>query len=175
MNDMLAEFAKRIAASEAREFATWLLSNTPGLPPILQTVHLLSIAAVMASIIFINLRILGLAVPRQHIGEMIGRLMPWTWVALFSLFISGLPFILARPARYFTNPVFQIKFLLLLLAILLAVFFYRLSQREVDYWTSSRQRLITGKVIAASSLILWFGIVMAGRWIAYSDYLFWPG
>jgi len=174
MNEMLAEFAQWIAAGKAREFATWLLSNTPGLPPILQTVHLLSIAAIMGSIIFINLRMLGLAVPRQHIGEMIGRLMPWTWFALLSLFISGLPFILARPARYFTNPVFQIKFSLLLPAILLAVLFYRLSKRETDYWTNSTQRLIAGKVIAASSLLLWFTIVMAGRWIAYSDYLFWP-
>lgn len=175
MNDMLAEFAQWIAASEARESATWLLSNTPGLPPILQTVHLLSIAAVMGSIIFINLRVLGLAARSQNVGEMIGRLMPWTWVALLTLFISGLPFILARPARYFANPVFQIKFSLLIPAILLAVLFYRLSLRHADYWTSSRQRLIKGKLIAAASLLLWLGIVMAGRWIAYSDYLFWPG
>ncbi len=175
MNDMLAVFAQWIATSEARELANWLLSNTPGLPPILQTIHLLSIAAVMGSIVFINLRVLGLAARRQQVGEMIGRLMPWTWFALPTLFISGLPFILARPARYFTNPVFQIKFSLLLPAILLAVLFYRLSLRETNYWTSSEHRLITGKIIAAGSLFLWLSIVMAGRWIAYSDYLFWPG
>jgi hypothetical protein len=175
MNDLLAELAQWIAASNARESATWLLRNVPGLPPIAQTIHLLSIAAVMGSVIFINLRVLGIAAPRQHPGEMIARLMPWTWYALIILFVSGLPFILARPARYFTNPVFQIKFLLLVSAVALTFVFYRLSLRETDYWTSSSQRLITGKMIAAISLVLWLGIVMAGRWIAYSDYLFWPG
>jgi len=25
------------------------------------------------------------------------------------------------------------------------------------------------------SLVLWIGVTMAGRWIAYSEYLFWPG
>ncbi len=29
-------------------------------------------------------------------------------------------------------------------------------------------------VFAALSLLLWLGVVMAGRWIAYSDYIFWP-
>jgi hypothetical protein len=28
------------------------------------------------------------------------------------------------------------------------------------------------KVIAAISLLLWVGVVLAGRWIAYVDYLF---
>ena len=175
MSDLLAEFAQWIAASEARQLATWLLSNIPGLPPVLQTFHLLSIAAIMGSIVFINLRVLGLGARRQQLGEMIRRLMPWTWFSLITLFLSGLPFIMARPARYFSNPVFQIKFSILLTAVLLAVLFYRLSLREPNYWTSSEFRLVTGKVTAAASLFLWIGVGLAGRWIAYSDYLFWPG
>ncbi len=174
MNGALSDFAQWLGNSQARELAISLLSNVPGLPPILQTIHLLSVAAVMASIVFIDLRVLGLALPSQTIPEMLRRLMPWTWGALGTLFLSGLPFLLARPARYFNNPVFQIKFSLLLPAIILAILFYRLSLRESDYWDAGSNRRVTAKLIALTSLLLWLGVVMAGRWIAYADYLFWP-
>ena len=175
MNEMLAEFARWIAATEAREFATTMLRTVPGLPPILQTVHLLSVAVIMASIVFINLRMLRFAVPSQRVGEMLDRLIPWTWTALLMLFLSGLPFVLARPGRYFTNPVFQIKFALLIPAVLLAGLIWQLGRRQSDYWERSAAHRNTGMAIAGVSLLLWLGVVMAGRWIAYSDYLFWPG
>jgi hypothetical protein len=172
MNELLAEFARWIAASEAREAATQMLRTVPGLPPILQTVHLLSVAAVMGSVVFINLRMLRLAVPSQSVSEMMSRLLPWTGVALVTLFLSALPFILARPGRYMTNPVFQIKFALLLPALILLLIIYLQERRMPHYWDCSR---IPASAIAGVSLVLWLGVVMAGRWIAYSDYLFWPG
>ena len=46
--------------------ALWTLTNVPGFPPIIQTVHILGIAVVMATIAFQSLRILGLAVPSQN-------------------------------------------------------------------------------------------------------------
>jgi hypothetical protein len=172
MNELLAEFARWLAASEARETATHLLRTVPGLPPILQTVHLLSVAAVMASIVFINLRMLRIALPSQSLHEMLGRLIPWTVSAMMTLFVSALPFVLARPGRYMTNPVFQIKFALLVPALILLILIYLQERRVPHYWENRR---VPAMLVGAGSLILWIGIVMAGRWIAYSDYLFWPG
>jgi hypothetical protein len=31
---------------------------------------------------------------------------------------------------------------------------------------------VSVKAVAALSLLLWIGVVMAGRWIAYRDYIF---
>lgn len=101
--------ADAIASSPLRDLAIYLLRNVPGLPPIIQSVHILGIAAIMASTIMIDLRILGVAVPSQRVDEMVKRLMPWTWWALLSNFLTGLPFVLARPGKYFFNPVFAWK------------------------------------------------------------------
>ena len=79
MTDILATLSAFIAESSVRELVIYLLRNVPGFPPIIQTVHLLAIAAVMGSIVFINLKILGVAVPSQRLSEMIQRLLPWTW------------------------------------------------------------------------------------------------
>ena len=161
-----------LAGSRASEAAVYLLGNVPGLPPISQALHIMGIAVVMGSVVMVDLRLLGLAVPSQSVSEMIGRLMPWTWCALSLNLVTGLLFVVARPGRYFFNPVFGIKFALLVPAVLLAFVIHRLSIREPGYWEGSSVRLISARVIAVVSLALWVGVVLSGRWIAYSDYLF---
>lgn len=147
-----------------RDTAVYLLSNVPGLPPIVQTVHLLGIAVVMSSVVLLDLRILGLALPSQGVQELTRRVMPWVWWTLPVMLLSGLPFVFARPQRYFTNPIFGLKFAFLLPAVALAALLHLNGLRKPDH--------VGTKVIAAVSLLLWIGVVLAGRWIAYVDYLF---
>ena len=142
----------------------YLLSNVPGLPPIVQTVHLLGIAVIMSSVVLLDLRILGLALPSQDVQELTRRVMPWVWWTLPVMLLSGSMFVFARPRRYFTNPVFGLKFALLLPAIALAAVLHFVSVRKPDDWRT--------KLVAGLSLLLWVGVVLAGRWIAYADYLF---
>ena len=142
----------------------YLLSNVPGLPPIVQTFHLLGIAVIMSSVVLLDLRILGLALPSQEVHELTRRVMPWVWWTLPVMLLSGSMFVFARPRRYFTNPIFGLKFALLVPAIALAAVLHFVSVRKPD--------ALGTKVIAAVSLLLWVGVVLAGRWIAYVDYLF---
>jgi hypothetical protein len=166
MKDVLAQWAQSIAASPLQDLVIGWLRNVPGLPPIVQTVHILSVACVMTSVVMIDLRVLGVAVPSQSPDEMIRRLMPWLWTALVSLVLSGLPFVIARPRRYLLNPVFGIKVALLTTALACSVLVARLIRK------SSGGALL--KSAAAVSALAWLGVVLAGRWIAYSDYLFPP-
>jgi uncharacterized membrane protein SirB2 len=164
MSSTLAQLAHSISTSTVHDLAVNWLRNVPGLPPIVQTVHMLSIGCIMGSIVIIDLRVLGVAVPSQNITEMLRRLMPWVWSSLTLLFFSGAMFVVARPGRYFANPIFGIKFAMMLPAIALAVLMQHLFKKN----PASR---LSVKMIAAVSLFLWFGVVMAGRWIAYLDYL----
>ena len=170
--DLHERLANALSDSQAQELARYLLGNVPGLPPVVQTLHIMGISVVMASIVMIDLRLLGMAVPSQSISEMISRLMPWTWWALPLNAVTGLLFIFARPNRYFYNPVFGIKLSLLVAAVTLAAVVYQLNRRETGYWEQTLARRISGRAIAGCSLVLWIGVVMAGRWIAYWDYLF---
>jgi hypothetical protein len=161
------ELARSIANTGAHDVAVDLLRTVPGLPPIVQTVHLLSIAVMLGSIVLLSLRTLGWAVPTQEPREMAARLAPWTWSALPFLLVSGGMFVLARPQRYFTNPVFGLKFAILVPALVFAAWLYR---------SLKRNAAVDGKVraLAALNLIAWVGVILAGRWIAYADYLFPP-
>ena len=123
---MRESLARALTESQAREAAVYLLGNVPGLPPIAQSLHILGIAVVMASIVMVDLKFLGLAVPSQNVSEMIHRLMPWTWWALLLNAVTGLLFVVARPNRYFFNPVVGWKFSMLVPAVALAFVVYRL-------------------------------------------------
>jgi hypothetical protein len=172
MTEALTQIVQVLAGSPVNRYAVYLLTHVPGLPPIVQTVHILSITAIMGSVVLIDLRTLGLALPSQTTSELVRRLMPWTWWALPVLALSGLLFVFARPARYLFNPVFGFKFAMLVPAIVLAIVFQLGSARDERFWEQSRGRRACARTIALFSLCLWCGVVMAGRWIAYADYLF---
>jgi hypothetical protein len=172
VSQALVDLTRVLAESPANTLTSYLLNDLPWVPPLVQTVHILSIAAIMGSIVLIDLRVLGLALPSQSTTELVRRLMPWTWWALPALAASGLVFICARPSRYLFNPVFGLKFAMLAPAVILAVVFQRGSIRDGQFWERSRGRRAAARAVAAFSLLLWTGVVMAGRWIAYADYLF---
>lgn len=152
------------------ELSIQLLSTVPGLPPVLQTVHLLGLVMLMASAVMMNLRLLSLAGRGQQLQEMLQRLFPWVFWTLPVMLISGLPFLLARPQRYLDNPVFAYKAGFLCLALIATLLIWIGFQRGAMQQPGWRI-----KSLALVSLVAWLMTAMAGRWIAYADYLFWPG
>ena len=169
MTEALTDLASSLSSSGVHDGVVYLLSNVPGLPPIVQTVHLLAIAAIMGSIVILDLRVLGFAVRGQQPHDLSRRLLPWTWWAIPVLAVSGLVFVLARPRRYLTNPIFGIKFALLTLALIMTFILSRL-MAKLD--SAADDSGVLAKVVASVSLLLWLSVAMAGRWIAYSDYIF---
>jgi hypothetical protein len=172
VDSMITDIASAIAGTDVSQTLYQTLRTVRGVAPIVQTIHVLSVTALMASIVFINLRVLGWAVPSQQLSEMLRRLMPWTWTALLLLLLSGSVFVLALPNRYLHNPVLGIKVSMLIPVIILTVVFTRLGRREDDYWDASLSRKRRAKAMASVSLVLWVMVVLAGRWIAYAEYLF---
>jgi hypothetical protein len=173
VTNTLVDLAQTIAASPVNSFTVWLLMNVPGFPPIIQTVHILGVSAIMGSIVLIDLRVLGLALHGQSPSELVRRLLPWIWWALPFMAVSGLVFVVARPRRYAVNPVFALKFTLLAPALLLAIL-QRAVMSDEAAWDRSAARRGLSRAMAACSLVLWISVAMAGRWIAYADYIFPP-
>ena len=132
--------------------------------PTMQSLHILAIASVLIATLLINLRILGLYGKSESVVVIIVRYNPLVWAALPILFITGCIMIISEPARSLTNPIFQIKMVMLVLVILITLIY----QRKYCSNTPSEQVNTKTRLLAILSLGLWSGIVAAGRWIAYS-------
>ena len=165
---MLTSLSQWIAQSQVREWALWPLTNISGFPPLIQSVHLLSICVIFASAVFLSMRMLGIAARSQRVDEMSHRLRTCFFMSLSTAFVSGSFFILARPARYFDNPVFQIKFVTLLFAVAVSVLLFSLAR--INTINEKQWGL---RVLALINVLSWILVILAGRWIAYSEYLFW--
>jgi|TARA_B110000971_G_scaffold50660_1_gene51157 hypothetical protein len=174
MPEFFISIADLLEGSFLQSAALWTLRTVPGFPPIIQTVHILGIAVLMGTIVMLNLRVLGLAVRSQGLTEMTKRVMPWVCWALASNLVSGAFFLFARPYRYFNNPVFGWKVSFLIPAVILTLVFYWMQKRQAGYWEQDTKHLWSARAIALASLACWVMVAMAGRWIAYVEYLYYP-
>jgi hypothetical protein len=141
-----------------REF-DWLV-------PLLQTVHILAIAMVMSSIFLIALRMLRVT-RTQPLMATTDRFLPWIWSGLVLLALSGALLIVGEPLRALPNPAFQIKMLLLALAIALTGSFAVSLHHDPARW--DRHATTASRLLAVASLALWCAIAFAGRLIAYTQ------
>jgi hypothetical protein len=153
-------------------FCDWL-SNTPvslkiqtvlWIIPAVQTVHILSVSVVMASMAMLDLRLMGLAGKRQPISRMVNRFVPWVWRVLLILATTGAILIVGEPERELLNWAFRTKMAMVATVSLITLLVQHLNKRDASFWENRR---IAAAAVGAVSLLLWVGIVTAGRWIAY--------
>ena len=149
-----------------------LLQNVSWIIPAVQCVHIVCIPIVMGSVGLIDLRLLGITGHSQSISNLTGRLLPWVWISLIILLVTGALLAIAEPVRSLTNPAFQAKMLRIVIVGALTLFFQSMVRGDVAFWELTPARRTTAKMTAIVSLLLWIGIVFAGRWIAYMDVAF---
>jgi hypothetical protein len=158
-----------------REFSVWLaatsfsqhIQNAFWVIPTVQIVHIVSIGIVMTSMAMLDLRLIGIAGRRQSLDAMAARFLPWVWVTLIVLLCSGSLLIIAEPGRDLQNVVFWTKMSLLATALILTAIFQRVLHRNKGYWERHRAVAVA---LGSVSLVVWVGIVAAGRWIAYVEH-----
>lgn len=142
-----------------------LIQAEPWVIPAIQIVHILAVAVAIASIFMLDLRLMGVFARNEPVSAVANRLLPWVWGALTILATSGLLLIVAEPERCLRNFAFWAKMLMLVLAVLTTRVLRSRLRRNSGYCDGANQ--IVSKIIAATSLLLWSGVVLAGRWIAY--------
>jgi hypothetical protein len=128
--------------------------------PILECVHILGFAVAVGTIALVDFRLLGFGLLRQNVAELAKALAPWTLFGLVTALLSGPMLLSSDPDMYYLNLSFQVKMVLLLVAI---VFHYTV-----------RRKLLRGelsptlsKPVACVSLALWTSLIFAGIFIAF--------
>ena len=160
------------------EFINWLGATQASLViqkvfwiiPTVQTLHILAISVVLASMAMFDLRLLGVAGKRHSVVSMSQRFMPWLWGALVVLAVTGGILIVGEPNRALGNVVFLSKMCMLAAAILVTVGFQLVLKRDLAGGSKdlTLPHFALAKIVGAISLILWVGIAVAGRLIAYT-------
>lgn len=158
--EILADFATWLAATPVAALVTsrgWIV-------PAIQVVHIIAIAAVVISVAQINRNAVRTRAGAPDISLTLRQWLPVAYVAVGILAVSGALLIASEPGRALFRTVFWVKIALIIAALALT---------RAHGAAALRARLGWHRVLAAGSVLLWVGVVFAGRWIAYADG--WPG
>ena len=114
----------------------------------------------------IDLRIWGYA-RSQTLVESARRFLPWIWAGLVLLTVSGVLLTMAEPRRIL-NGVFQIKIVLMVVAIVATMPFHVALAYKAAAWDANPGARNMAGVFAGAILFLWVADTVAGRgrWIA---------
>jgi hypothetical protein len=165
MNALLSELSKWLAAtslSHTIQTAGWII-------PTLQTIHILCVAVVFASAMLVDFRMFRLFEREVPLPLVMRRFLPAIWPVLVILLLTGSLLIIAEPRRSLVNSTFQLKMLLLVIAIVLIATLQRGIASSPAFWEQDRSHRIAGQLVATASILVWSGILLAGRWIAYTQ------
>lgn len=135
--------------------------------PILLALHLTGMALFGGMILMTDLRLLGIAMTKRAVSEVVGGLRPWKHLGLTLVVICGILLAWSKIAIYWPNPFFKLKLILLTLVTIHALVFRGSVYRKSREWDQSAVIPGRAKAAAALSLVLWIGLVAAGRWIGY--------
>jgi hypothetical protein len=132
--------------------------------PILETLHFLGLILIVAAIGGLNLRLLGFwkEVPIAPLH----RLLPWGIAGFVVNIVTGMLFFVGMPFFYAFNITIFLKMGAILIAGATLLLFYCTSAfRTWAYLGPGDEPPASAKFLAASSLVLWFAIIVLGRYI----------
>lgn len=135
--------------------------------PLLESIHVLAVTFLVGSILMADVRLLGLAARNHTVSRITGEIVPWTWGAFAIALVTGLGLFITRASAYVENRAFQIKLLLLLLAGINMVALHFVTLRNVDRWETATVTTAPAKLAGACSVLVWVGVMLAGRWIGH--------
>ena len=162
-----------------RQFAEWLSQTSLSILiqthnawviPTIQSIHIVAVGIVLSSVLMIDLRILGWAGHDQTLRETTNRFGPWLSWALLVLLITGVLMVIGEPVRELLSLSFRLKMFLVAAGTIVSAIFQMTLRRNEHHWEQELVNRRTVKSLAILTLLVWVGIVILGRLIAY-DYV----
>jgi hypothetical protein len=158
----LSSWLSATLVSRTIQTAGWII-------PTLQTIHILAIAVLFSSAIVVDLRIWRLFDRELPLKAVTQRFFPVIWPVLLVLMTTGVLLIVGEPRRSLLNSTFYLKMALLAAAVLLTAGLQWSLSIDPNFWDKNQNRLMAGRFAATISILIWSGIIFAGRWIAYTE------
>ena len=131
---------------------------------VIESIHLLGLAAIGGAVLVVDLRMLGLGLRRQPISDVARSAHPWFVGSLAVMLVTGVGLFLSEAVKCYYSTPFWVK----ISSLALAITFSFTVRRKIALADESRIHPIWYKLVALVSLALWFGVGAGGRWIGFS-------
>jgi len=164
---LLRAFADRLSKTElslAFQDHLWVI-------PTSQSIHIVAVSVVFTCALIINLRVMGIGLSGRTPPQLARVLLPWMWVGMGALLLTGAVQTIAEPMRQFVTPVFWAKMVMVTLIVLLTAQYARVRFGKLGPAESFVPRALD-LCFALSSTLFWVAIIACGRFIGYTSSLY---
>jgi|SRR5579863_228895 hypothetical protein len=135
-----------------------VINGTSWTAAALEIVHYFSMFILVGSMVIVDLRVLGLVGRQQDAANLARRLFPWIWISFALNFLSGFFMFAGSATSYYRNDIFYDKVAVVLLAVVANI----IVQQRMGKWNRLPAMPASAKVLAAVSIVLWIGAIIAG-------------
>ena len=157
-------------------FAQWLAETRGSIAlheslfmyPLVESVHVLTLCLFVGMSVLLDLRLLGVALRPVPLTDITRRLFPWMFAGFVIMVVTGVLLFYAIPVRSYQSVWFRLKVIFLILAGLNAWTFHNTIYTRVHEWDNEVVAPKRARFAGAASLVLWAGIIIFGRMIAYN-------
>ena len=149
-------------AVQSSSFGVWAGGE---IYPIANLVHLLGLVMLVGGIGILDLRLAGLF-RRIPVEPLSSAITPIALAGLVLMIPSGATMFAADAAALVNSATFRLKLILIALALANAIAFRIVWRKQFERWDANPPPL--GRLMAATSILLWLSVAALGRWIAYS-------
>jgi hypothetical protein len=131
--------------------------------PVIEAVHLLGLGLMGGLVLLVDMRLMGLAMPRKPVAALAREIQPWLVSALAVMLTTGLLLYTSEAPKLYYNAAFWMK-----MGFLAAAIVYTFTvRRAVLAADESRVGPVWGKLVALVSIALWAGVGIGGRAIGF--------
>lgn len=132
--------------------------------PVIEGVHLVALAVLGGAALLVDLRLLGALFPSVTAAQLARDARPWLLGSLVTMIVTGVLLFMSEAVKCFYNTAFWVK----MTALLVSVVFLFAVKQPVAMRDEPRTSPGLFKFVGATSLVLWFVVAAAGRWIGFS-------
>ena len=136
--------------------------------PAIETIHVLGLGISVGTIIWFDLRALGIGMRQQRVSRVFAAVKPWMLAGFVAMFLTGALMFWSKAAEFYINISFRVKVVGLVLAACNAAYFHFKTQRGMTTWDDAPSPPMGVRLAGAFSIILWAVIIAAGRMMAYT-------
>lgn len=136
--------------------------------PIVVAVHLLGLTVSVGTLVWFDLRLLGISMRRIRVSEIYRRLSPWLLTGFAVMFISGTILFAAFATSAYGNLYFRIKAAALVLAAVNALAYHFTTERAIARWDEALRPPLPARLAGLTSIVVWALVIIAGRMMSYT-------
>lgn len=136
--------------------------------PIVVALHILGITLSVGTLVWFDLRLLGVSMVGYRASMMYRRLMPWMFTGFALMVITGLTLFIGYATAAYDNVYFRIKILAMVLAAINAFVYHRFTERRIVEWDDAAAPPTRARIAGLVSICVWATVILAGRMMSYT-------